>query len=127
MLSIALGVRNYVSLDCFPTKKRVNSLIYYLSKIKKQIVILDVIHAHVAESNEDFVVKKVKRTALKTIKTLDASNENQDFLRDFKDIEDSRYRNKVREAKDKILDSIRKRVFWETENANLLGSKKEKR
>ena len=127
MLSIALGVRNYVSLDSFPTKKRVNSLIYYLSKIKKQIVILDVIHAPVAESNEDFVVKKVKRTALKTIKTLDASNENQDFLRDFKDIEDSRYRNKVREAKDKILDSIRKRVFWETENANLLGSKKEKR
>ena len=52
------------------------SVIYYLSNIKKQIAILDVIRAPVAESNEDFVLKKVKRTALKAIKILDASNEN---------------------------------------------------
>ena len=41
LLSIALGVRNYVSLDYFPTKERVSFLIYYLFKIKKQIEVLN--------------------------------------------------------------------------------------
>ena len=75
------------------------------------------IRAPVAESNDDFVLKKVKRTALNAIKTLDASKENQDFFRDFKDLEDSRYRDQVREAKDEILDSIRNEVFGKPRTA----------
>ena len=75
---------------------------------------MDVIRAPVAESNEDFVLKKVKRTALKTLKILETSKKKEEFLQDFKDLKSARYRSQVKKENDEILGSIRKRVVRET-------------
>ena len=43
LLCFALGFSNYVCLSSFPTQKRKQSIIYFLSKFKRQVVIFDIV------------------------------------------------------------------------------------
>ena len=83
LLRIAFGVKNYVSLDSVPTQKRANSMIYYLSKSRKQIVILDLVRRPVIDSSMEFVEKKVKRAVLTELGALTRSEQDENFLKKF--------------------------------------------
>ena len=60
---------------------------------------------------------------MKQIEALDASGKNKDFL---EDLNLYNYKGQVKEQKDEILTSIRRRIVRETGRASLLGSKEAK-
>ena len=68
LLAFALGFRNYVSLESVFTEKRRNSLMYFLSKIKRQVVIIDIIRRPFSEISMDFTKKKWPVTLKKNSK-----------------------------------------------------------
>lgn len=60
LLSFTLGFSNYVCLSSFPTKKRRQSIIYFLSKFKRQIVIFDLVRATFGRMDTESIKQKVK-------------------------------------------------------------------
>ena len=53
------GFRNYISLGSFPTDKRTNSIMYFLFKLKRQVVILDLVRAPFSKTDRKFGVNKI--------------------------------------------------------------------
>ena len=64
LLSFALGFSNYICLDSFPTEKRRQSIIYFLSKFKRQVVIFDLVRATFGRIDPE-AIKKKSRTKSK--------------------------------------------------------------
>jgi len=64
LLSFALGFSNYICLDSFPTEKRRQSIIYFLSKFKRQVVIFDLMRATFGRIDPE-AIKKKSRTKSK--------------------------------------------------------------
>ena len=58
-------------------------MIYYLSKSRKQIVILDLVRRPVIDSSMEFVEKKVKRAVLTELGALTRSEQDENFLKKF--------------------------------------------
>ena len=73
LLSFALGFSNYVCLSSFPTQKRRQSIIYFLSKFKRQVVIFDLCRATFGRMDPESVKKKVE----------DEVKETKHFLKNF--------------------------------------------
>ena len=90
-----VGCKNYISFDSFPTEKRANSLIYFLSKL----VILDLVRRPVSDSSEEFVKRKVKRDVLKQIKALDENARDAEFSEKLIAFRNIKFRLKRRNAK----------------------------
>ena len=106
LLAFGLNFRNYISLESFPTEKRRNSIMYFLAKLKRQVVILDLVRAPFSKTNIRFVKKKV----------------NHDIEQEFKILVPQKYKTQVIKAKDDILRLARKRLVSEARNSAILGS-----
>ena len=119
LLAFALNFRNYISLESFLTEKRSNSITYFLSKLKRQVVILDLVRAPSSKTDIRFVKKKVKRDIEKEFKILDDSEKDTEFLK--KLLTPQKYKTQVIKTKDQILSLVRKRLVSEVCNAAILS------
>ena len=115
-LSFALGFSNYICLDSFPTEKGRQSIIYFLSKFKRQVVIFDLVRATFGRIDPEAIKKKVEAEIQEEIKILDDSQRDKKFLAR------ERYQNQVLEAKKDVLHSSRKRLLCASRSATHLGS-----
>ena len=79
--AFGLNFRNYISLESFPTEKRRNSIMYFLPKLKRQVVIFDLVRAPFFKTDIRFVKKKVNRDIEKEFKILDDSERDTEFLK----------------------------------------------
>ena len=93
---------------------------YFLSKIKRQVVILDLVQAIFSKTDIRFVKKKVTLDIEKEFKVLDDSANDTEFLK--KLLTSQKYKVQVIKAKDQILRFARKRLVTETRNAAALDS-----
>ena len=69
-----------MTIQEFPTDKRANSLIFYLSKFQKQIRFFDLVRAPTVSCDPDFVKQKAKRTVRKEVRVLNNSRFDTEFL-----------------------------------------------
>ena len=83
LLSFALGFSNYICLDSFPTEKRRQSIIYFLSKFKRQVVIFDLVRATFGRIDPEAIKKKVEDEAQEEIRILDDSQREKTFSQQF--------------------------------------------
>ena len=107
-------------LDRFPTEKRRQSIIYFLSKFKRQVVIFDLVRATFGRIDPEAIKKKVEAKIQEEIKILDDSQRDKKFLRKF--LARERYQNQVLEAKKDISHSSRKRLLCASRSAAHFGS-----
>ena len=120
LLSFALGFSNYISLESFPTEKRRNSMMYFLSKFKRQVVIFDLVRAPFSKTDPKFIAQKVQDDIEKEFKILDDSQRDARFLRKF--LAPQKYKSQVMKTKREILRVARKRLVSESRYAATLGS-----
>ena len=120
LLAFALDFRSYISLERFPTNKRRQSMMYFLSKIKRQVVILDLVRARFSKIDQRSVKKKVALGIEREFDALDNSEKDTEFLK--KLLAPRKYEAQVIKAKEDILRFARKRLVAETRNATALGS-----
>ena len=120
LLSFALGFSNYICLDNFPTEKRRQSIIYFLSKFKRQVVIFDLMRATFGRIDPEAIKKKVEDEVQEEIRILDDSQRDKTFSQKF--LAREMYQEQVLKAKKKILQSIRQRLVYKYRSAARLGS-----
>lgn len=120
LLSFALGFSNYVCLSSFPTQKRRQSMIYFLSKFKRQVVIFDLVRATFGRIDSEAIKKKVEDEVEEEIKILDDSQRDEMFSQ--KLIARELYQKQVLKRKKKISGSIRQRLVYKCRLAASLGS-----
>ena len=104
LLSFGLGFSNYICLDSFPTEKRSQSIIYFLSKFTRQAVFFDLVRAPFIRTDPEVIKNRVEEEIQNEIKILDDSQRDKKFLAREK------YQEEVLKAKKKILQSARKRL-----------------
>ena len=80
LLAFALDFRNYISIEHFPINKRRQSMMYFLSKIKRQVVILDLVRASFSKTGQRSVKKKVALGIEREFDALDDSEKDTEFL-----------------------------------------------
>ena len=133
LLIIQLGIRNYVSIDLISTRKRANSMVYYLSKFKKQILFLNLIRRSNADSGFDFVKKTVTNLVITELDFLDQSQEDPNFREGLDDkikrlvADVPNIKNQTKSQKRKVLRTVRERLNFQVSTSTQLAISTAKR
>ena len=121
LLAFRLSFRNYISHERFPAEKRRNSIMYFLSRFKRQVVILDLVRRPFAKADIKFVKKKVSRAIEKEVRVLEETTGDTEFLRKI-NLTLQNYDTQVEYQKSEILSRARKRLASEVRNSSIMGS-----
>ena len=108
LLSFALGFSNHVCLSSFPTQKRRQSIIYFLAKFKRQVVIFDLVRATFGRLDPESIKQKVRDEVSEEIRILDDSEKDTKFFEKF--VNQKEYVSQVSEHKRKLSNSLRRRL-----------------
>ena len=94
---------------------------YFLSKLKRQVVILDLVRRPFSKAGTKFAKKKVNRDIEKEVRVLEKSENDAEFLRKIH-LTPERYNSQVEFQKSEVLGLARKRLASEVRKSSTMGS-----